>query len=191
MITGMSLMAPELAAKRVEQLMEIRPGAQRIAILQNPATPAAALMLAAVVPAVQGRGPAARVFQAGTPAAIETAIAEMARWGADGAIVLDDVLFFAERAALGAAALRHKVPLACSFRELAIAGCLFSYSASAFEQFRRTAEHVDKILRGASPGELPFEQPTKFELVINLRTAQALGIAVPQVLLAIADEVIE
>jgi putative ABC transport system substrate-binding protein len=191
MITGLSLMAPELAVKRVEQMIEIRSGAQRIAILQNPITPAAELMLQAVAPAVEALGRTWRLFQAGTLDAIDPALEAMASWGADGAVVLDDVLFFAARDALGAAAMRRKVPLICPFREMALAGCLMSYSASVFEQFRRTADYVDKILRGASPGDLPFEQPTKFELVINLKTAKALGIDLPETLLAVADEVIE
>jgi putative ABC transport system substrate-binding protein len=190
-ITGLSLMAPELAAKRVEQLIEIRPGAQRIAILQNPATPAAALMLQAVAPAVEALGRTWQLFQASTPDALDPALEAMASWGADGAVVLDDSLFFSARDALSAAAMRQKVPLICPFREMAVAGCLLSYSASAFVQFRRTADYVDKILRGASPGELPFEQPTKFELVVNLKTARTLGIEVPETLLATADEVIE
>jgi putative tryptophan/tyrosine transport system substrate-binding protein len=190
-ITGLSLMAPELAVKRVEQLIELRPHAQRIAILQNPATPAAALMLEAATPAVQALGRISRVFRVSSAEAIDAALEEMARWGADGAVVLDDGLFFASRAALAAAAMRHKVPLVCPFREMALAGCLLSYSASAFEQFRRTADYVDKILRGANPGELPFEQPTRFELVVNVQVANALGIEVPTTLLAIADEVIE
>lgn len=190
-ITGLSLMAPELAVKRVEQLIEIRPGAQRIAILQNPVTPAAALMQQAVAPAVEALGRTWQLFQASTPGAIDPALEAMASWGADGAVVLDDSLFFSARDALSAAAVRQKVPLICPFREMALAGCLLSYSASAFEQFRRTADYVDKILRGANPGELPFEQPTKFELVINLKTAKTLGIEVPETLLATADEVIE
>jgi putative tryptophan/tyrosine transport system substrate-binding protein len=190
-ITGLSLMAPELAVKRLEHLIGVRPGAQRIAILQNPGTPASALMLQAVAPAVAALGRASRLFQASAPDAIDPALEGMAKWGADGAVVLDDVLFFAMRDALSAGAIRHKVPLVCPFREMALAGCLLSHSASVFWQFRRTADYVDKILRGASPGELPFEQPTKFELVINLKTARALGIEVPETLLAVADEVIE
>ena len=190
-ITGLSLMAPELAVKRLEQLIEFRPRARRIAILQNPATPSAVLMVGAVVPAAQALGLTARVFQVRAPGELEVVVGEMSRWGADGAVVLDDGLFLAARTELAAAAMRHSVPLVCPFRELALAGCLVSYSASAFEQLRRTADYVDKILKGASPGDLPFEQPTKFELVINLQTAQALGIEVPQTLLAIADEVIE
>jgi putative tryptophan/tyrosine transport system substrate-binding protein len=190
-ITGLSLMAPELAVKRVEQLIELRPDARRIAILQNPGSPAAALMLEAVTPAVQALGRTSRLFRVSSPEGIDAALEEMSGWGADGAVVLDDVMLFASRGALAAAAMRHKVPLVCPFREMASAGCLLSYSASAFEQFRRTADYVDKILRGANPGDLPFEQPTKFELVINLKTANALGIEVPETLLAVADEVIE
>src|SRR5581483_1717202 len=137
-----------------------------------------------VTPAVEALGRAWRLFQASTPGAIEPALEAMVDWGADGAVVLDDSLFFAAREALGAAALRHKMPLICPFREMATAGCLLSYSASAFELFQRAADYVDKILRGANPGELPFEQPTKFELVVNLRTAAALGLQLPPTLLA-------
>ena len=113
------------------------------------------------------------------------------QWPADGVIVLDDPMLFVARIKVAEAALARKLPVACPFREMAQAGCLFSYSASLRERFERGAAYVDKILRGANPAELPFEQPTKFELVINLITAKTLGLEIPDILLATADAVVE
>jgi len=110
---------------------------------------------------------------------------------ADGVVILDDPMLFVVRTKVADAALARKLPLACPFREMAQAGCLFSYSASLRERFERSAVYVDKILRGANPAELPFEQPAKFEFVINLITAKALDIKIPNFLSATADAVIE
>jgi putative ABC transport system substrate-binding protein len=100
-------------------------------------------------------------------------------------------MLFVLRTNVAGAALARKLPLACPFREMAQAGCLFSYSANLHERYERGAAYVDKILRGANPAELPFEQPAKFELVVNLITAKALGVEIPDILLATADAVIE
>jgi len=105
--------------------------------------------------------------------------------------VLDDATFIAYRAGIAEAAARHRMPLICGFRELAEAGCLFSYSVSLKDMWYRSASFVDKILKGAKPSDLPVEQATKFELVINLKTARALGFDISPILLARADEVIE
>ena len=110
-------------------------------------------------------------------------------WSADCIVLLEDEVFFVARDAIAAAALGRKLPLACPFRGMAEAGCLFSYSASLVERFQRAATYVDKILKGANPAELPFEQPARFELVVNFRTAKALGLTIPATLLV--DEAIE
>jgi putative ABC transport system substrate-binding protein len=111
----------------------------------------------------------------------------------EGADVSDAVgaTFIASRAAMAAAAAHHRLPLICGAREMAEAGCLFSYSASIKDMWYRSASFVDKILKGAKPADLPVQQGTKFELVFNLKTAKALGLEIPSQLLALADEVIE
>jgi len=188
-ITGMSLMAPELAGKRVDLLAEILPRAARIAILQNPDTPASHLLHDAAAAAAQSRGLMSRAFTMRGGGEIASAFDAIEAWSANGVVVLDDEMFFVVRQSIAAAALARKLPLACPFRLMAQAGCLFSYSASLKERFYRAATYVDKILKGANPAELPFEQPARFELVLNLKTAATLGLDVPTTLLA--DEVIE
>jgi ABC-type uncharacterized transport system substrate-binding protein len=110
---------------------------------------------------------------------------------AEALVVLSSPFFFRDRSSLAETALRHRLPLVSPFREMTEAGGLLSYGASVPDMYRRAAEYVDKIFRGAKPADLPVEQPTKFELVVNLKSAKALGLAVPQSLLARADEVIE
>jgi putative tryptophan/tyrosine transport system substrate-binding protein len=121
----------------------------------------------------------------------EPSFASMRAWSADAVFVLDDATFIASRAAMAAAAARHRLPLNCGAREMAEAGCLFSYSASIKDMWYRSASFVDKILKGAKPADLPVQQGTKFEFVVNLKTARALDFDVPPTLLARADEVIE
>jgi putative ABC transport system substrate-binding protein len=115
----------------------------------------------------------------------------MRAWASDAIFVLDDATFIAYRAAMAAAAARHRLPLICGFREMAEAGCLFSYSVSLKDTWYRSASFVDKILKGVKPADLPVQQGTKFEFVINLKAARALGFDVLPILLARADEVIE
>ncbi|MDP2411538.1 MAG: ABC transporter substrate-binding protein [Pseudolabrys sp.] len=191
-ITGTSLMAPELAAKRLEYLLAFRPQPRRIAFLYNPV---AALDLQLAVDPVRrtatDMGTELRLFGASNLEELEAAVSAIADWNAEGVVVMDNAFIFVARAPLVAAMIQRKLPFACPFPEMARDGCLFSYSASVSERFLRCADYVDKILRGANPGELPFDQPTKFELVINLKTAKALGITPPEILLTTADEVIE
>jgi len=190
MVTGLTIMSPEMVTKRAEQIALILPHASRIAILFNP-TRSAPRLLEAILPAVTALRLTPRTFPAGTPDEIEPAFDAIMQWPADGVVILDDPMLFVQANKVVEAALARKLPLACPFREMAEVGCLFSYSASLRERFERGAVYVDKILRGASPAELPFEQPAKFELVINLITAKTLGLEFPDILLATADEVIE
>jgi putative ABC transport system substrate-binding protein len=115
----------------------------------------------------------------------------MKQWPADAVIVLDAEMFWRNGPLLAAAAEAHTLPMACGFREMTRAGCLFSYATNIREHFRRGASYVDKILKGVKPADLPFEQPTRFELIINLKTARKLGIEIPEMVLTLADEVIE
>jgi putative ABC transport system substrate-binding protein len=191
MVTGLTIMSSEMMTKRAEQIAQILPHASRIAILFNPTRSALRLLEEAIVPAVTALRLTPRPFPVGTPDEIEPAFDAIVQWPADGVVVLEDPMLYVQAKKVVGAALARKLPLACPFREMAQAGCLFSYSASLRERFERGAVYVDKILRGASPAELPFEQPAKFELVLNLITAKTLGLEFPDILSATADEVIE
>jgi len=147
------------------------------------------VLLRAVEAAGKARGFATRAFSMRRQDEVATVFDAIKSWPADGIVLLDDELFFRARAAIAAAALARKLPLGCPFRLMAHAGCLLSYSANLPEQFYRAASYVDKILKGVNPAELPFEQPTRFELVVNLKTAAGLGLEIPPTLLV--DEAIE
>jgi putative ABC transport system substrate-binding protein len=188
--TGLSLLSAELAVKRLELLKQVMPKAARIAILQQPANPAHSLFIKEIEPIAGVLGLTYRILQVRGLEDFEPSFASMRAWPADAVFVLDDATFIASRAAMAAAA-RHRLPLICGAREMAEAGCLFSYSASIKDMWYRSASFVDKILKGAKPADLPVQQGTKFEFVVNLKTARALGFDVPPSLLARADEVIE
>jgi putative ABC transport system substrate-binding protein len=189
--TGFSVMSTELTVKRLELLKEVMPQAVRIAILQQPANPAHSLLIKEIEPTAALFGFTYRIWEVQGSEDFEPSFASMRAWRADAVFVLDDATFIASRAAMAAAATRHRLPLICGAREMAEAGCLFSYSASVKDMWYRSASFVDKILKGAKPADLPVQQGTKFEFVVNLKTARALGFDVPPTLLARADEVIE
>jgi putative tryptophan/tyrosine transport system substrate-binding protein len=125
------------------------------------------------------------------PKELAVAFVAMKRARADAVIVLESTAFFPDRQRIADLALRHRLPMAAQVREYAEAGALISYGTDYFDLFRRAAMYVDKILKGAKPADLPIEQPTKFELIINLKNAKALGLTIPQSLLQRADQVIE
>ena len=192
-ITGLSLIATELAPKRMEILRELLPGIRRVAFLAHAADPAAALF-------VEQTRNAARVFGIGLqPVTVkgaeefDRAFSDMIRERADVVIVQPIFLQVSEHARqIAELATRNRLPSMSDYMEEFVAhGGLVSYGASRADLYRRAATFVDKILRGASPGELPIEQPTRFDLGINLKTAKALGLTIPLALLARADEVIE
>jgi ABC-type uncharacterized transport system substrate-binding protein len=190
-ITGLSTMSPELATRRVQQLREILPAATRLAVLGDPETPMMPLMLETILPAARDLGFATRIFEVHAPEDFKASFEAMKQWPADAVIALDAEMLWRNGARLAAAAEAANMPMACGFREMTRAGCLFSYATNIREHFRRGAAYVDKILKGVKPADLPFEQPTRFELIINLKTARKLGVAIPETLLTIADEVIE
>jgi ABC-type uncharacterized transport system substrate-binding protein len=189
--TGLSMLSTELTVKRLELLKEVMPQAVRIAILQQPANLAHPIFIKEIEPTAGVLGFTYRVFEARGSQDFEPTFALMRAWPADAIFVLDDPTFIASRTGMAAAATRHRLPLICGFQEMTEAGCLFSYSASLKDAWYRSATFVDKILKGAKPSDLPVQQVTKFEFVVNLKTARALGFDVSPILLARADEVIE
>lgn len=190
-VTGVTNIARDLNAKLVELLLQVEPGIRTIAVLRNP-TNASTRALAeetATVGRTLGRGVTA--FEAADPQAVDAAFSAMARAGSDAVVVLPDPMYLVERRRIAELALRHRMPSAYARREAAEAGGLLAYGASLTEQTRLATAYVARILRGARPADMPIEQPTRLELVVNLATAKALGLTIPQALLLRADEVIQ
>jgi putative ABC transport system substrate-binding protein len=190
-ITGLSSMASEVVGKQLELLKEVAPKVSRMAVLQNPSNQAHRFVLRQAEGAARTLGLQLHIVQAGTPAEIEAAFATMSSQHAGGVLVLRDSFFLAQRAQIAALAAKDRLPSVYGLKEQVEAGGLMAYGASTPPMYRRAAAYVDKILKGAKPADLPVEQPTKFELVINLKTAKALGLTIPQSLLQRADEVIQ
>jgi putative ABC transport system substrate-binding protein len=190
-ITGLAALTTDLAPKELELLIAAVPVAKRIAVLWNPDTPSHTLSLKAVEEA--GRTLPVQVQAVGvrTAAELEGAFTTMARARAQAVHVLGAALFLAERQRVAELAIKHRLPTMSNLRDAADAGGLMSYSPNWDDLSRRGAIYVDKILKGARPADLPVEQATKFELVINLKTARALGLTIPQSLLLRADQVID
>ena len=189
--TGLSILSTELTAKRLELLKEVMPQAGRIAILQQPGNPAHPMFIDEIQSAAKSLTLSYRIFEARRSEDFERSFALMREWPADAVVVLDDPSFIAYRAVMTESAARHRLPLICGFREMTEAGCLFSYAVSLKDMWYRSATYVDKILKGAKPSDLPVQQGTKFEWMINLKTARMLDLSVAPTLLARADEVIE
>ena len=189
--TGLSILSTELTAKRLELLKEVMPQAGRIAILQQPGNPGHPMFIEEIQPAAKSLNLSYRIFEARRSEDFERSFALMREWPADAVVVLDDPSFIAYRAVMTESAARHRLPLICGFREMTEAGCLFSYAVSLKDMWYRSATYVDKILKGAKPSDLPVQQGTKFEWMINLKTARMLDLSVAPTLLARADEVIE
>ncbi len=190
-ITGLAILQTELGAKGLEILRSVGPTVTRIAVLWHPGTPSAAPGLKALEEPARRLRLELQPVGARGPAELEGAFAAMARARAQGVIVLATPIFFGERQRLGELAIAHRLPTMFQIRDYAEAGGLMSYGADLADLYRRAAIPVDKILKGAKPGDIPIEQPTKFELIINLRTAKALGLTIPPSLLQRADQVIE
>ena len=189
-VTGLSIQQTDLAGKRLELLREILPGLHRLAILANVAAPAAMLDMREVQAAARTLGLEVATFEILRAEDIAPAV-EAFKNRADALYVSADPVLTTNRVRISALALAARLPTIYAFREHVEAGGLMSYGTNFPDLFRRAADYVDKILRGAKPGDLPVEQPTKFDLVVNLKTAKALGLTIPPALLARADEVIE
>jgi len=178
-------------AKRIEILRELVPGASKVALLVNPGNPIHRLTLAEEVPSTASKlGVALPIVEATTAEELDTAFASAATQRADAIIVFGDALTNIEAPRVVALAAEHRVPAIYLFRQFANGG-LVVYGPDIFDLLRRAGGYVDKILKGAKPSDLPVEQPTKFDLVINMKTAKALGLTVPPSLLVRANEVIE
>jgi putative ABC transport system substrate-binding protein len=190
-ITGLSELTTELNAKALEKLKEVLPQAARIGVLWNPTTPSQVPGLQSVKAASEKLGLELHMVSSARTDDFEVAFASMARESVGGVFVVPSPLTLMQRGALAELALKHRLPTMFGARENVEAGGLMSYGADRNDLVRRAALYIDKILRGESPGNLPVEQASKYQLVINLRTAKALGLSIPPGVLAIADEVIE
>jgi ABC-type uncharacterized transport system substrate-binding protein len=189
-ITGMSIMNPEVVGKMLEILKDVLPTVSRIAVLWNPTQPAHALMVRAADGAAPALGVQLYRVEARGPEAFDGAFAAMTRADAGALLVLGDQMFFDHRSRLAELAATSRLPTVYNDRAFVEAGGLLCYGANRPDIYRRAATYVDKILKGAKPADLPVEQPMTFELVLNLKTAQALGLTIPPTLLFQADEVI-
>ena len=190
-ITGVSLLGVALEAKRLELLHAIVPNASTLAALINPGYPGAKMQVEELQEAAARLGVKLITFGASTAADIDDAFAALARQGAGGLLAAQDPLVLTRRDQVTGLAARYAIPVIFALREIVVEGGLMSYGAVFSNGYYQGGIDVGKILKGASPADLPVLQPTKFEFVINLKTAKALGVAIPDRLLATADEVIE
>jgi ABC-type uncharacterized transport system substrate-binding protein len=190
-VTGVTFITAALAPKRLELLRELVPGTDLIGVLANPTSPLAEVQWKDLQAAARPIGQRLLLVDASSQADFEAAFTELVRQRAGALLVTTDGLFFAARVQLAALAARHKIPWTGTVREYALAGGLLSYGARFADTHRQAGVYAGRILKGEKPADLPVQMPTKFELVINLKTARALGLEVPPTLLARADEVIE
>jgi putative ABC transport system substrate-binding protein len=189
-VTGLSTLTPDLVGKQLQLLQEVMPQLSRIAVLSNPANPNHPQHLRNANAAAQALKVRLQILEVRTPSDIAPAFATATRESANALLVLGDPMFTGEIRRIVTLATQSRLPLVGTQREYA-AGALLTYGIDQRDSFQRAAAFVDRILKGASPRDLPVEQPTKFELVINLKTAKALGLTIPRAVLARADEVIQ
>ena len=189
-LTGLSQIAPELSGKRLELLKEAASKVSRVAVLRNPDNPATGVQLKETEAAARAIGLQLRVFELREPKELDNAFSSMVGARADALVQLTDGMFFTQRVRIVELAAKGRLPAIYEAREFVEAGGLMSYGVSFIALYRRAATYVDKILKGAKPADVPVEQPTKFELVINLKTAKQIGLTIPPNVLARADRVI-
>ena len=190
-ITGLTLITPEVSGKRLELLKEIVPGLTRVAVLFNPGNPVSGPELRETEAAARSLGLQLQALGVKDPDEFDSAFSSMRRERADAVIVLSDAMFYGRRRHIADLAAANRLPAISFTGEFAASGGLMAYGPDVFALARRAATYVDKILKGAKPADLPVEQPTKFELVVNLKTAKALGLTIPQSVLIRADYVIQ
>jgi putative ABC transport system substrate-binding protein len=191
-ITGISLLVIELDAKRLEVLTELVPAGRRFGVLNDAAhSRPISQGLEALAVTARGRGVELLTADVHTPQELGPALASLRASGAEGVNILSSPLFWSHHDQLGPLILQHKLPAICEWREMTASGCLASYGTTLREGNAILAALVDKMLKGARPGDTPAQQPTKFELVLNLKVAREIGVEIPPAILARADEVME
>jgi len=190
-ITGLTVSGGELSRKRVELLKEVMPYVSLVAVLADPTDPSHTVFWRETEKAAQALRVRAQRVDARVPAEFDSAFASIAKLRPSALIVFPGTLFYFERKRIEAFTMKHRLPAMFAWRGQVIEGGLMSYAPNYTDLYRRCANYVDKILKGAKPAELPIEEPTTFELVINLKTAKALGLTIPQSLLQRADQIIE
>jgi putative ABC transport system substrate-binding protein len=190
-VTGLSLLTVELVGKQLQLLKQAVPKVSRVAFLFNPGNPGAALQLREAETAARSLGVQLQALEARRPDELAGAFAAMTRESAGAVLLPGDSLFFFYRRQIADLAIKNRLPAMFAPREFAEAGGLMAYGANVAHMYWRAATYVDKILKGAKPADLPVEQPTKYDLVINLKTAKALGLTIPPSVLRQADKVID
>jgi len=193
-VTGLANLTNDLIGKCMQLLKEAVPGATRVAVLTHPGSATANTdkdFATQAQAAGRSLGFLVQLIDAGRPVDLDRAFAEMSRWRAKALVVMPYATLLNERTRIVALAAKQRLPAVYAYRDNVVIGGLMSYGADLADQFRRSAAYVDRILKGAKPADLPVEQPTKFELVINAKTAKTLGLTIPQSLLVRADEIIQ
>jgi putative tryptophan/tyrosine transport system substrate-binding protein len=189
-VTGLTFFNPELASKRLELVKEVVPNLKDVGVLSNPTNPFNETIDPLIVRTAQALQVASHRFAASEPEALKRVFAEMAAKHIDGLVILDDAMLLANSPNIAKLALQGRLP-SSGWTDFAIDGGLIAFGVSFPDVYRRAAAYVDKILKGAKPADLPIERATKFETILNLKTAKAIGVEVPTSLLLRADEVIE
>jgi putative ABC transport system substrate-binding protein len=189
-LTGLSTVNPDAAHKRVELLKEVIPQLSRLAVLRNPTNSGSRFPLKETEAGAKQLGVRLQILEARSPDELESAFRLANKEHAGALIVIVDALYFSQRKRIGDLGIKHRMPAMFDEAQYAEAGGLISYGANLSDLFRRSATYVDKILKGRTPADLPVEQPTKFEFVINLKTAKQIGLTIPPGVLARADRVI-
>ena len=190
-VTGVTIFAPELAGKRLALLKTVAPEIAQVAVLVNPTNPNASRQLSEIEAAAGSIGVRLKLLNVSSTTEFDKAFSGMGRAPATALLISSDGMFFAERRRIATFALAHRLPAMGFAREFAEDGTLLAYGASLPDLYRRAAYFVDKILRGAKPADLPVEQPTRFELIINMKTAKAVGLTIPPSLQLQADQLVE
>jgi len=190
-VTGLTTQAPELYGKRLELLKETLPAVERTGMLLNLASASTKAAANGMESAARVLGLQIRRLDVRDPSALDGAFGTIQREHLQAVVIVTDGVMFNQRARIADLGVKSRVPTMCEVREFVVMGCLLAYGPSYGALSRRAAVYVDKILKGAKPADLPVEQPTKFELVINLKTAKALGLTIPQSVLLRADEIIQ
>lgn len=190
-VTGLSMLTTEMGIKRLELVKETFPKIRRVGVMANPVNPAYAIQVAEAQAAAKSLALQVEIMEVKDPKDFESGFSKIAEKGAGALLILTDVMFNAERQRIADLAIKKRLPAIYEFREFVEAGGLMSYGTNIVAVYRRLATYVDKIVKGARPGEIPVEQPTNFEFFINLKTAKQIGVTIPPNVLARADKVIK